>query len=425
MAARYDAVICGAGVAGLTLAKALSTYGMRVLMADRHHGHPKVFKGELLQPRSLQICAELGVLPALRARGALVTTRLACRKADGSEVGALDYRLLPGAFNYCLVHDYHVITEVMTGSLGPGVDLERGTRVDGLIIEGGRVTGVELTRSGRRHRVIAPLIAGCDGATSTVRKHAGIQAHSYAYEHDLLALELEDVTGIGPDVAAHLTPGGLRLLYALPGARARLYIQLRRGELRAIGRAGLARWADQVVVSTPALEPVSDALRAALPGARAFAARRFAVSRWTLPGLALLGDAAHCVHPMAGQGMNAAIADGFDLASRLAAARSPDEALAGYERARGASQAYVGRLSHSMATLFTSTSWLTRVLGHRMLHKNQANRRMQYVLTYNMSGLGVYRFTPRDRLIQFGLMGDPMADFLPESRCRPQLGYRA
>lgn len=410
MTSRYDAVICGAGVAGLILARALGEQGMRVLVADKQRSQRQAFKGELLQPRSLEICAALGILPSLLASGALVTRRLTCRNPDGSEVGALDYQQLCPPFNYCLVHDYQSITQAMAGTLGATVEVRRGTRVDDLLADAsGRVTGVSMVGPSGRYQLSAGLVVGCDGPASTVRKQAGIRVESRGYRHELLALDLREVSGVDQDIGAYLTPEGLRLLYAMPGGRARLYIQLELSELRRLGRAGLAGLADRVIAGTPALEPIAPAVRAAIPGARAFSARRFMAPRWIMPGVALAGDAAHCTHPMAGQGMNAAIADGYELAAQLARAPGLEEALRRYEGARRAHLAYVGRLSHSLATLFTDTSWPTRAIGRRMLARNRSNQRLQYVLTYNMSGLGVQRFTLHDRLVQFGLAREPAA----------------
>ena len=71
----YDVVICGAGVGGLALARALGRQRRRVLLVEKHRTAREVYRGELLQPRSLEILDALGALPAVLARGALRVPR--------------------------------------------------------------------------------------------------------------------------------------------------------------------------------------------------------------------------------------------------------------------------------------------------------------------------------------------------------------
>ena len=106
---RYDIVICGAGVAGLTLARLLGDEGRRVLVLERDRAFRDVFKGEVLQPRALRILQAVGSLGALREHGALRADRFTAYSPDGRPVGDLPYAGLPGHHNHMLVHGFRDI----------------------------------------------------------------------------------------------------------------------------------------------------------------------------------------------------------------------------------------------------------------------------------------------------------------------------
>jgi 2-polyprenyl-6-methoxyphenol hydroxylase-like FAD-dependent oxidoreductase len=107
-----------------------------------------------------------------------------------------------------------------------------------------------------------------------------------------------------------------------------------------------------------------------LAGERAaFPLRRLAAKTYVAPRVALAGDAAHVIHPLAGQGLNQGLEDAAVLAACLAA-RPPREspgalaALREYERERRAGNALVGGVVDGLDRLFTGShpalSWAAR-----------------------------------------------------------------
>ena len=115
----------------------------------------------------------------------------------------------------------------------------------------------------------------------------------------------------------------------------------------------------------------------------AFPLRRLAASRYVRPRVALVGDAAHVIHPLAGQGVNQGLEDAASLAAHLAA-RPPREspgavaALQRYQRERRAGNALVGGLVDGLDRLFTRptglVSWMARE-GMAMVARSSFARR--------------------------------------------------
>jgi ubiquinone biosynthesis UbiH/UbiF/VisC/COQ6 family hydroxylase len=101
----------------------------------------------------------------------------------------------------------------------------------------------------------------------------------------------------------------------------------------------------------------------------AFPLQRLSVSRYVRPRIALVGDAAHVIHPLAGQGVNQGLEDAVALARSLAD-RPPREsvgalaALLRYQRERRTGNALVGGVVDGLDRLFTRppgiASWVAR-----------------------------------------------------------------
>ena len=99
-----DVLICGAGAGGLTLAHFLGRQGRRVLLVDKQAKPRSVHKGELIQPRSVQILESAGLTGPLAQRGARTVRRLSCHTPQDAELITLDFELLDGPYNYCLLY---------------------------------------------------------------------------------------------------------------------------------------------------------------------------------------------------------------------------------------------------------------------------------------------------------------------------------
>nr|BEK70854.1 hypothetical protein KPHV_80810 [Kitasatospora purpeofusca] len=432
----WDAIVCGAGVAGLATARALDLAGLRVLLLEKQRVPVPIAKGEVLQPSSVRILREWGVMPLLLRRGAVPLGQLMIRDADGRRLMLFDYRTMPGEDRQLFSLDYPEILAALRESLGERVESWSGALVEGLVRDGGRVSGVRVARQGHERELTAPLVVAADGRSSKLRRDAGIGTSSAEYGHRLLSFDIDGVPAAAPEVTTYLTGEGLRLAYPLPGGRMRLYAQVRPDALRGTGperQARLEDWCRDLLAGTPALRPLEERLRASFGSRQLLNLWRFTADVLAVPGLALVGEAAHCVHPMAAQGMNTAIADAEALAACLTgrgftagastavvtatatatANAAVDRALEAYAAQRVDWVRHMDRMSHDATRMITQLSRSGQALGRRVLRRMDGNPRLRYQATYNMAGLGIRPFTALDRLHQLGLP-DPRARRVPD-----------
>ncbi|ORT47976.1 hypothetical protein KBI5_16815 [Frankia sp. KB5] len=418
-----DVVVCGSGVAGLAAACALGRLGLEVTVLDKQRTQPSVWRGEILQPGSLSHLHAWDALGRLEARQAVRLSRLVARTSAGDELMALDFTALGGERPWMLSHDYSTILQCMAESLGPTVRLRRGALVKNLSRDAaGRVCGVRAATNGTVLDVRAGLVVAADGMSSRLRGHAGIRVEPDAYDHRLLSFELPGTPPVDDEVSAHVTDRGLIMIYPLPDARIRVYVQVGTYELRGASPAELRRWCARLVGQVPALAPVARLLEENLHRRQLLPVHRFRAPSLVRPGIVLLGEAAHVVHPLAAQGMNTSIGDAEALAARLAAVdladgASVDGALRGYENDRMSKIQAVHTMSHNAARMMTSTSRGGRALSRRLMRGTARSRRLNQLTTYNMSGLGMRPLGRLDRLVQFGV--------LPDLRARSFLAPRA
>jgi ubiquinone biosynthesis UbiH/UbiF/VisC/COQ6 family hydroxylase len=220
--------------------------------------------------------------------------------------------------------------------------------------------------------VDAPLTALCEGKASATRAALGVHFERHDYGHQAIAARLtasRKHQGTArqwfrsPDVLALLpfdAPEPERsyaLVWSLPEARA-----------KALLAEGDAAFEQQLMLATAgeAGELKLSGPRAAWPLMQATAAA------WSGPGWVLLGDAAHVVHPLAGQGLNLGLADVAALC-RVISEREPwrelgdEKLLRRYARERLVPTWAMGQVTDGLLRLFSQPQPLARELRNRGL----------------------------------------------------------
>ena len=326
MSADADVIIAGAGMAGATLALALHNGGLKAVLVD-----PQPFDAQLAATYDGRASAiSFSAFRQWQALGA--GERLAPHAqrieqilvTDGRTPGAASPPPLPAWLRFdaaeiagrtdgeplgYLIENRHIRAALAETITAAGIEVLAPVSV--VAVEAGPgLAGVTLS-DGRK--LSAPLVVGAEGRGSVVRKAAGIGAIGWGYgqsgvvatvglEHPHQGVAYEHFLPSGPFAILPLTGDRASLVWTESTARGEA---LRAASPEAFHAHLMRRFGDflgEVTVQGPRfIYPLSLQL-----------AERFAVER-----LALLGDAAHGVHPIAGQGLNLGLKDAAALAEVL------------------------------------------------------------------------------------------------------------
>jgi len=169
----------------------------------------------------------------------------------------------------------------------------------------------------------AQLIVGADGARSAVREAFGIGVATHSYEQTAIVARLIPERPHQNTAWQRFIEGGTLALLPLADGSLSIVWSLRAAQARALLAATPAEFEAQLLEHSDA---VLGALRLASPRL-AFALQRLSADRYTAERCALVGDAAHVVHPLAGQGVNLGLLDAAALAQLCVQARAAGEYL--------------------------------------------------------------------------------------------------
>jgi len=324
----YDVVIIGAGLAGCATARALrdadKSGRRRIVLIDKCTDvHPQ-FSGEFIHPRGAQILDDLGFYQPLRTAGAIdVDGFLAYEHADAQPV-ELEYADVPNQRLRGLAVHHKTLVRTMRAELRSAgdVELREGWSLIDLVRSAdGRVCGVVVLDPDKvRHTLTCDLVVGADGKNSSTRKIAGISDEGRETIGFTAGVSVTNAS-LTRDTYAHVLLGawGPVLAYPIQNEKdgtvtTRVTLDLPK-ELPAKGAALKEHLIDAYVPFLPA--PLSTEVAAAI---RSHEGNLYMAPTVNLPapaasqpGLALVGDAGGCSHPVTASGMTMGLRDAETL----------------------------------------------------------------------------------------------------------------
>ena len=361
---QVDVAIVGAGLVGLACARALQDLSVALLAAEARPAPPtpptSPAPAAPIEARVYAISpGNVAFLRSLRAWQQIPTERVTPVHAmrvhgdDGRSVLEFDaYRAGVDALAW-IVED---------GALQAALWQTLDARDRCELLPAARCVAIDAGTDGARleledgRSLDARLVVGADGANSAVRTLAGVDARLRPYGQRAVVANFSCTRAHGNVAGQWFQGGPILALLPLPGAQVSMVWSLPEVEAERVLRL-------EPETLCRAVEDASGGAYGALSlvsAPRAFALRRLGARRLIAPRLALIGDAAHVVHPLAGQGANLGFQDAQALA-RVLAAREPVRDLGDarllrrYERARAEPILAMDAVVHGLYGLFESS----------------------------------------------------------------------
>lgn len=382
----FDVVIIGGGLAGASLAAALAQSSHRVALVERKAPPAPLAQWDTrvytLTPASIAFLERIGAWP--RVAGERVTPIYDMHVAgdDGS-------RLYFSAYESGL---FRLGATVESGRLHHALwqGLERQSNLSLLC----PMSPADLRRAADHVEIRldggpaakAKLVVGADGGDSWVRRAAGMDARSDSYhqlgvvanfvctrEHRGIAYQW--FLGNGVLAFLPLPERRVSIVWSTSPTHARELLALPPEALCArVSEASAGVLGDLHPLTPPAAFPLSR-----------MSSRRIARER-----VALVGDSAHIVHPLAGQGINLGLGDAHCLADLLARAPDPGEGmlLRRFERSRAEDILALQWVTHGLFRLFGTNHAMIRRIRNLGLNLTDSNPVIKTLLARRAAAVG-------------------------------------
>ncbi len=364
---RADVVIAGGGFAGLALALALRQglgESFRVVVADpafAADARPDL-RASAIAAAARRMFEALGVWDAVADEAQpildMVVTDSKLEHAVRPVFLTFAGEVEPGQPFAHMIENAPLNAALARQARHEGIDL-RATAVTGFEHQGGRIA-VSLGDGD----VSASLLVAADGARSGVREQAGIATHGWSYGQSAIVTTVAHERAHNGRAEEHFLPAGPFAILPLTGNRSSLVwtetdaeaariVALPDDEFHAeLERRFGLHLGDIGVVGAKRAYPLG-----------LFIARSFVADR-----IALVGDAAHVIHPIAGQGLNmglrdvAALAEAIVDAARLGLDIGGADVLERYQRWRRFDTMAMGVATDGLNRLFSNESDVLRLM---------------------------------------------------------------
>ena len=313
-----DLVIVGGGIVGATLAAALKNSALKIIIIEARPLAVAAAKTQAyaFSPLSSRIYEGIGIWDKIFPHIGKYTN-ISLSDADYSQQVKFDRQDLPGE-HLGYVAQHNVVLSVLQKYLADCDNISWLCPAEVKDVKTNKNSStVEVAVNGETRSIATKLVIGADGARSHIRNIAGIKTRGWKYWQSCVAFTIKHTAAENNTAFERFWPSGPMGVLPLPGNRCQIVWTNPHAEAKALAELDesefLAKLQTYIGGSLGDLKLVSKRM--------VFPVQLMQCDRYIKPRLALIGDAAHCCHPVGGQGLNLGIRDAASLAQILQVAR--------------------------------------------------------------------------------------------------------
>ncbi|GAC1375263.1 MAG: NAD(P)/FAD-dependent oxidoreductase [Pseudarthrobacter sp.] len=308
-----DVVIVGGGPVGLYLAALLLQEGVRVRVLEQRFRREQHSRAIGIHPPALEALDNVGVANAMVRAGVPILSGTALSR--GRTVGSMSFATASDRFPFVLSLPQFT-TESLLEQRVHDLDasaLTRGARVSGLTDDGGLVTVAVAApeEAGGGSRITGRLLVAADGARSSVRRLLNVPVNTKTYPDHYVMGDFAADGNHEQEAVLYLEAEGIVESFPLPCGLRRWVVRTDRPALN-VDAGALSRLVQDRTGVRP--DPATNTM------VSSFSPRSSVACRLVAGRAVLVGDAAHEISPIGGQGMNLGWLDAAELAPIIRAA---------------------------------------------------------------------------------------------------------
>ena len=316
---KVDVAIIGGGPGGATLANILASRGVSTVLVERQKDFSKEFRGEGLMPSGNEVLQQIGFnLDEVDYRK--VEEINLFYKGELEANPEIDF-LRRGELRW--VSQPQLLEKLIEkASCFDNFIFYRGYKAQDLIYREDRVDGVLITDGNDEVSIKAKVVIGFDGRTSMVRRKLNFEVKEYKLQPDVLWFKIPYPEKFIPGSQAFFSLFPKSFLVAVPVYDEKLQVGwiIPAGSYGELRKQGQEKWIQYIKEKSPKgfadhLQKCLDEKLISDPFILKMTLDR--VKKWHKKGALLLGDAAHTMNAVGGQGLNIALRDAVVCANHL------------------------------------------------------------------------------------------------------------